>query len=100
MYGLGSCALDLIASFLTNRRQAVYQDTATSSLMPIKFGVPQGSVLGPILFSIYINDLPVYISSCCELFADDTTIHESGKDVNLVCDALQYNLNKLVFGLN
>ena len=96
LYGLGHETLKLITSFLTNRRQVVYQGSLTSTLMPIKYGVPQGSILGPILFSIYINDLPLHLSSSCELFADDTTVHNTGKDISAVSSALQSDMDKLV----
>lgn len=95
MYGLCPESIKLVSSFLSDRRQAVLQGSVTSSLMPIKYGVPQGSVLGPILFLVYINDLPLNISISCELFADDTTLHNKGKNASLVCDNLQKDIDKV-----
>ena len=95
LYGLESDAVALIYSFLSNRRQAVLLNSVTSQLMPISYGVPQGSVLGPIIFSIYINDLPLHISSDCELFADDTTVHNTNKNTDLLSSNLQEDINKL-----
>ena len=95
LYGLSPEAIKLLLSFLFNRRQVVLQGSETSSLMLLKHGVPQGSVLGPILFSIYINDLPLYISSPVELFADDTTIHNQGKTLHALSSHLQQDIDKL-----
>ena len=75
LYGLSSDTLHLISSFLSNREQLVCINTIKSDFLPVKYGIPQGSVLGPLLFSLYINDLPLFIKALCELFADDTTIH-------------------------
>ena len=96
MYGLSPGSLELVSSFLKNRRQAVLQDNVISPFMPITYGVLQGSVLGPILFTIYINDLPMNVSSSCELFADDTTVHNKGKNAELVCKHLQTDINKVM----
>ena len=73
LYGLSSNTLHLISSFLSNREQFVRINTVKPDLLPAKYGIPQGSVLGPFLFSLYINDLPLFIKALCELFADDTT---------------------------
>ena len=95
LYGLSSKTVKFLSSFLGSRRQKVYQSMMCSEFLPIEYGVPQGSILGPILFSIYINDLPLYISSNCELFADDTTLHNTHKHANSVCAELQKDLLKL-----
>ena len=94
-YGVKGNTLGWIGSFLSGRSQKVVLEGKSSSSAPVLSGVPQGSVLGPILFLIYINDLPEYVSnSTVRLFADDTllylTIHNS-----LDCIKLQEDLNSL-----
>lgn len=84
--------LTWIECFLHNRSQFVSANDTNSGLSAVKFGVPQGSVLGPLLFLIYINDLPSYVSSNIHLFADDCVIFRkiaSDDDVFL----LQSDLN-------
>ena len=61
--------------FLGNRSQTVVIDGEESESVPVTSGVPKGSVLGPILFLIYINDLPDELSSQVRLFADDTALY-------------------------
>ena len=56
----------------------------------------QGSVLGPILFSLYINDLPLYIETLCELFADDTSLHSHHTDLDALTDSLQHSIDSLI----
>ena len=63
--------------FLHNRTQAVVADGHSSSPCPVISGVPQGSVVGPILFLIYINDLPNAVKSNVRLFAADTVIYNT-----------------------
>ena len=94
-YGVKGNTLGWIGSFLSGRSQKVVIEGKSSSSAPVLSGVPQGSVLGPVLFLIYINDLPEYISnSTVRLFADDTllylTIHNSSD-----CTKLQDDLNNL-----
>ena len=74
-YGVSGNVFKIIESFLTNRSIKVVLDGQHSSSFPVTSGVPQGSILGPILFLIYINDLPELLSSKVALFADDTTIY-------------------------
>lgn len=95
LYGLSSKSLNLVTSFLTNRQQSVHANSFTSDIQSLKYGVPQGSVLGPLLFSVYINDLPLFIESICELFADDTSIHSSSKNLTTLSGELQRSIDKL-----
>ena len=80
-YGICGIANNLMKNYLTNRRQYVSIDQQSSSPLSITHGVPQGSVLGPLLFLIYINDLPNCTTSPPRLFADDTCVIM--KDSNL-----------------
>ena len=72
-YGINNVTLTWLKSFqLSNRKQWVVLEGAMSDQVPVSSGVPQDSVLGPILFLAYINDLPLYVKSKVRLFADDT----------------------------
>ena len=75
-YGVKGSLLDLIQSFLANRHLKVVLDGQQSSCYSINAGVPQGSVLGPILFLIFINDLPDDLLSQIAIYADDTTVYD------------------------
>lgn len=103
---LDSPTLSWIRNFLTNRQQFTIVNEYTSSLTYVTSGVPQGSVLGPLLFLIYINDLPNNISSCMRVFADDCILYRPIKspddhlilqhDLQIVsnwCEAWQMKLN-------
>ena len=96
LYGLSNNTLHLISSFLSNREQLVCINTIKSDFLPVKYDIPQGSVLGPLLFSLYINDLPLFIKALCELFADDTTIHSSHSNLNNLLLSLQESINNLL----
>ena len=76
-YGITGNLLRWIAGFLSNRRQCVVLNGIKSSWQAVKSGVPQGSILGPLLFLIYVNDFPRSISSQVFLFADDTKLIRS-----------------------
>ena len=77
-----SFALEWFRSYLTERKQYVYYKCIDSKLFPITCGVPQGSVFGPLLFILYLNDLPrSFRCTTCILFEDDTTIYISGNNI-------------------
>ena len=73
--GVSGNILDWIRSFLTDRQQRVVVRGSSSPWSPVTSGVPQGSVLGPTLFILYINDMPSAVSSSVKIFADDTKIY-------------------------
>ena len=89
-YGVNGVAKILLKSYLTQRQQVVEYNGFQSDSLEIKTGIPQGSVLGPFLFSVYINDLPL----CTDMFnmimyADDTTLF---CDINSIPD-VEHSLN-------
>ena len=74
-YGFAGTSLNLIKSYLTNRHQCVDFNGTKSNLKPVRIGVPQGSILGPLLFLLYINDFPKASKNITFLqYADDTAI--------------------------
>jgi len=73
-YGICGKLLDWIKTYLTNRHQKVVLNGASSEWSRVYSGVPQGSVLGPLLFNIYVNDIPSIVDSQTLMFADDTKI--------------------------
>ena len=87
-------------AYLTDRRQSVCVNNCLSTSLPVLSGVPQGSILGPLLFLVYINDLPSYASnSNLLLFADDTKCLKS--ITNLAdCHKLQDDIDKLSLWCN
>ena len=73
--GLSKNTLSWFTAFLQSRKQCVQIDGQKSSWQVTKSGIPQGTVLGPTLFLIYINDFPSCIDNDVSIFADDTTVY-------------------------
>ena len=91
-YGIKGALLSWISSFLLDRRQFVSIKGSSSTWKPVESGVPQGSVLGPIFFIMYVNDIPDIVKSQVWIFADDTKLFASTDQTN----TLQEDLNNLM----
>lgn len=96
LYGVRGTSLSLITSYLQHRKQCVIIDDTSSSLTDITCGVPQGSILGPLLFIMYINDIT---SICAEtqfvIYADDTSLFFTSADGNEIIQKANRVLHKL-----
>ena len=98
--GFADTSVNWLESYLTNRTQVTAVGNIYSSAKSVHIGVPQGSVLGPLLFIIYVNDLPSCIKHCnVSLYADDTVIYFSS-DISVVEDKLNNDLASLSRWLN
>ena len=93
-YGIRSNVLRWIRAFLGDQTQRVVVGGEESDSVPVTSGVPQGSVLGPILFLVYINDLPENVTSHVHLFADDTAMYLTMEGAN-DSSILQQDLDRL-----
>ena len=90
----GQC-LNLFKSYLSNRTAKTIVDGQESTELPVEAGVPQGSRLGPLLFILYINDIITDLESEPMIFADDTTLIQSGPDVEHTSSVLNRDLEKI-----
>ena len=94
-YGVRGQTLEWIKDFLVGRRQRVSVDGELSAWAWVLSGIPQGSVLGPVLFILYVNDLPDVVHSLVQMFADDTKLfREIGGETDSV--ELQADLDNLI----
>ena len=91
-YGITGNILSWIENFLSDRKQMVKVGSKFSDSINVTSGIPQGSILGPILFTIFINDLPNEVESFCKIFADDTKIY----NVTSESKRLQDDINAMI----
>ena len=92
-FGIKGSVLSWLADFLSGRKQRVRVNGSLSSWSPVTSGVPQGSVLRPVLFIAFINDLPSHIAKHCKLFADDSKLY--GTVANTAeLEELQHDIDK------
>ena len=94
-YGIRGGPLEMFKSYLTERSQFVKLGSTTSTLIDIMFGVPQGSILGPLLFLIFINDLPNATNLYIKLFADDTFLCAQDNDLSTLESNINAELDKV-----
>ena len=93
--GIRGQILDWFTDYLKNRSQAVVLKGTKSSYLPISAGVPQGSVLGPLLFLVYINDIANDIESIIKLFADDTSMYLGLENTEIRTQILNSDLERI-----
>ncbi len=92
LFGISGVELEWFRSYLTGRSQSVIFDGYLSDPLPVSIGVPQGSILGALLFLLYLNDLPKIAQNCSvNMFADDTEMEDSCKPEDSI--KLKINLN-------
>ena len=94
-YGIDGNLLHWFENYLCDRKQKVVMNNSSSAICRISAGVPQGSVLGPLLFIIYINDIAEKLSSLCRLFADDTSFGCSSHDGQHIKSVVDRDLKEL-----
>ena len=87
--------LEWIKSYLNSRKQRVVINGIESDWIYINAGVPQGSILGPLFFLIFINDIVLEVNCSIKLFADDATIYVVIDNVNAAGELLNHNLDKV-----
>ena len=95
-YGIRGCVLQWFRNYLSNRNLKVIFQNVLSNEFPVKCGVPQGSVLGPLLYSLLVNDMPRSLKfSNCVLYADDTTLLISGNNIDFLYKKINDDLSRL-----
>ena len=98
-YGFNKNSVDLVISYLNNRFQSVCSNGSVSSCKLVRHGVPQGSVLGPILFIIYINELPTVIQNICPdaiMYADDLATIVKHKNIDSLQEKVESTSSEII----
>ena len=94
-YGFRGKMFNLLSSYLFGRQICIKNDDELSSLRPVKYGVPQGLVLGPLFFLLHVDHLPNVSKLETTLFADDTTLHLVHHDFNILQQQVKEKIDKI-----
>jgi retron-type reverse transcriptase len=94
-YGICNDNLQWFKSYLVSRSQTVNINSVLSDFKDIDIGIPQGSILGPLLFIIFVNSLPESVKCKCVMYADDTTLLISSSDPVVLQAELKINLDMI-----
>ena len=98
IYGCSISTVLWFKSYLENRKQAVFIDDKHSNFLPVNYGIPQGSILGPLLYILYVNDLPLMLKhENILIYADDTSLYavaSTVRDLNIMLNAELSTVNK------
>ena len=95
IYKFGKCFQNWIYSYMSNRYQAVWIDNTLSDFLPCEVGVPQGSILGPLIFLLYINDLSYQMDCDSDQYADDTTLSATSSSLATTSEILSNNCSTI-----
>ena len=94
IYKFSPNAIRWFQSYLEYRQQALVTDNGLSEYAQVRSGVPQGPILGPTLFLLFINDLPLSLQYCSsDVYADDATFHTHDKDIHTIENRIQSDFN-------
>ena len=100
-YGIRGTAYNLLRSYLANREQFVELNDTASKTLPVVTGVPQGSILGPLLFLIYINDFPLSSNFFkFIMYADDTTLYSQFDNARIANHDIELEINNELTNIN
>ena len=95
-HGIKGSLLQFLSNYLSDRKQSVFVNSSMSSFKTTNAGVPQGSVLGPLMFLLYVNDIADNLLNISRLFADDTSVSSSSNDTQEIKRTLERDMEKVL----